>query len=58
VHWCNARILFGDSGQVNLCTEHREDRENERFTDVLDLQLLAELIEVDGWAAVREGESC
>lgn len=47
-------VAYQMAQKLHACTEEREDRENERFTDLLDLQLLAELVEVNGWAAVRE----
>jgi hypothetical protein len=47
-------VAYQVAQKLHACTEEREDRENERFTDLLDLQLLAELVEGDGWAAVRE----
>lgn len=39
--------------KVHACTETLEDRENDRFRDLLDLQLLRDLVADDEWADVR-----
>jgi hypothetical protein len=39
--------------KLHACTEVLPDRENDRFRDLLDLQLLAGLVTDDGWLAVR-----
>lgn len=39
--------------KLHACTEQLEDRDNDRFRDLLDLQLLAELIAEEGWPDVR-----
>ena len=39
--------------KLHACTETFERGENDRFRDLLDLQLLADLVEDDEWAAVR-----
>jgi len=40
--------------KIHVCTEILEHKENGRFHDLLDLQLLAELVEDDDWTAVRD----
>lgn len=47
-------VSYQMAQKIHACTEVREDKENERFTDLLDLQLLAELIAADGWSTVRD----
>jgi hypothetical protein len=39
--------------KLHACTEVLADRENDRFRDLLDLQLLAGLVRDDGWVEVR-----
>ena len=39
--------------KLHACTETFEEGENDRFRDLLDLQLLADLVEGDEWAAAR-----
>jgi hypothetical protein len=39
--------------KLHACTEQLADRENERFRDILDLQLLGDLVSDHGWSAVR-----
>ncbi len=39
--------------KLHACTEILEDRENDRFRDLIDLQLLAELVDDDEWLDVR-----
>ncbi len=39
--------------KLHACTEVVADRENDRFRDLLDLQLLAGLVRDDGWVEVR-----
>jgi hypothetical protein len=39
--------------KLHACTETFPDRDNDRFRDLLDLQLLAELVGDDQWAHVR-----
>lgn len=39
--------------KLHACIETFEQGENDRFRDLLDLQLLADLVEDDEWAAVR-----
>ena len=47
-------VAYQIAQKLHACTEIREDKENERFTDLLDLQLLAELVADDEWKQVRE----
>ncbi|MGI8661942.1 MAG: nucleotidyl transferase AbiEii/AbiGii toxin family protein [Acidimicrobiales bacterium] len=39
--------------KLHACTETLEDRENDRFRDLLDLQLLRDLVADDEWVGVR-----
>ena len=39
--------------KLQACTEHPSDRVNDRFRDLLDLQLLGDLVTDDGWPEVR-----
>ncbi len=39
--------------KLHACTETFEDGDNDRFRDLLDLQLLETLVDDDGWPAVR-----
>lgn len=39
--------------KLHACTEAFDDRENDRFRDLIVLQLLADLITIDQWPAVR-----
>jgi hypothetical protein len=39
--------------KLHACTELHTDRQNDRFRDLLDLQLLAGLVRDDGWPAVH-----
>ena len=39
--------------KLHACTETFVERENDRFRDLVDLQLLQSLVPVDGWAEVR-----
>jgi hypothetical protein len=39
--------------KLHACTEHTYDRANDRFRDLLDLQILGDLIADDGWPGVR-----
>jgi Nucleotidyl transferase AbiEii toxin, Type IV TA system len=39
--------------KLHACTEILDDRENDRFRDLIDLQLLAELVDEDEWLDVR-----
>lgn len=39
--------------KIHACTETFEQRENDRFRDLVDLQLLAGLVDDDEWADVR-----
>lgn len=40
--------------KLHACTEVIDGRENDRFRDLVDLQLLARLVEDDEWPAVRQ----
>jgi hypothetical protein len=44
-------VAYQIAQKIHACTEVRPDEENHRFTDLIDLQLLEEL--VDNWPAVR-----
>lgn len=44
-------VAYQIAQKLHACTELKPDEENHRFTDLLDLQLLEEL--VDDWPAVR-----
>jgi hypothetical protein len=46
-------VAYQIAQKLHACTEIREDKENQRFTDLLDLQLLAELVADDEWKQVR-----
>jgi hypothetical protein len=39
--------------KLHACTEILEDRENDRFRDLIDLQLLSELVDDDEWLDVK-----
>lgn len=39
--------------KLHACTETLQDRENDRFRDLLDLQLLRDLVADDEWVGVR-----
>lgn len=40
--------------KLHACTEVFDDRENDRFRDLIDLQLLGELVADDEWPGVKE----
>lgn len=44
-------VAYQIAQKLHACTEVRADADNQRFTDLIDLQLLEEL--VDDWPAVR-----
>jgi len=44
-------VAYQIAQKLHACTEVKRDEENHRFTDLLDLQLLEEI--VDDWPAVR-----
>jgi hypothetical protein len=46
-------VRWQTAQKLHACTETLDDRENDRFRDLLDLQLLADLISDDEWADVR-----
>jgi len=39
--------------KIHACTHHHPDRANDRLRDLLDLQLLAALVDTDDWAPLR-----
>ncbi len=39
--------------KLHACTERPADRENDRFRDLLDLQILAQLVDEHAWNQVR-----
>lgn len=48
-------IRYQIGQKLHACTDVPiDDRENDRFRDLIDLLLLEELVEDDGWPAVRE----
>lgn len=47
------RIFWQIAQKLHACTERLADVSNDRFRDLLDLQLLADLVEDVAWPAVR-----
>jgi Nucleotidyl transferase AbiEii toxin, Type IV TA system len=48
-------VRYQIAQKIHACTEdHAEGRENDRFRDLIDLQLLRDLVEDDGLTAIRE----
>jgi hypothetical protein len=46
-------VRYQIAQKLHACTEPTTHRENDRFRDLIDLVLLAELVEDDAWPAVR-----
>ena len=46
-------VAYQIAQKLHACTEVLRHKDNERFHDLLDLQLLAELLDGEGWRATR-----
>jgi len=46
-------VAYQIAQKIHACTEDLEHKDNERFHDLLDLQLLAEIVDGEAWTVVR-----